>query len=663
MRIPLVVQILALLLAGLVIAQIVTLLLTLILPPTPAKHHDLADIAAMMKGGTSSSGKNLLERSVQSGPPDISGAGWLVSENARTELAQKMQVPRETISLAFYTPLPFAGTTGTPQISHSQPSDNPFWIMGRAQAQTAPPPSAPPPPPQGTGAMPGGSLPPGALPGNGPGPGQNGPSSSARGGQGDGAPVRQIGRSLFDVERGPQSKSPTSIPGDGGAAVPPILGQRPVPSNQPPMAGAPPAPVTREMIGVVSGPPRLEQPLSTSSDRSVVSRQYAPRNGPTALPFEQPIAGSAATSSKSLPVSQVEPATRSVGVTQSLEPIAKLTVFPERALPINRQETGLFGATHAPFLEGDFVAAWRMAPGRWAVVQPKSDGFPSAWQKRVLLWFLLSFLLVVPLGWIFARRIVKPLSAFASAAEQLGRDPSAVVLDIDGPAEVGRAAHAFNVMQTRLKSFVDDRTAMVGAISHDLRTPLTRLRFRVEEVDDEPTRDGMVMELEEMEEMISSVLAFIRDASTPGVRDHVDLQAILSDVVDGAVRTGRAVTLELTQSALVEVDPLGMRRIFGNLIDNAIKYGGAARIRLSVDGNEALAEVIDNGPGIPDEEIERAFEPFYRSKEASSSTKQGSGLGLAVCRSIARAHGGDVRLVHTSDGFAARFNVPLAYAA
>jgi signal transduction histidine kinase len=323
---------------------------------------------------------------------------------------------------------------------------------------------------------------------------------------------------------------------------------------------------------------------------------------------------------------------------------------------------GLFGLAPAPFVEGDFVAAMRLADGQWAVVQPTPEPFPNAWQRRVLLWFLIAAAVVAPVGWLFSRRLVRPISGFANAAEQLGRDPTAPILVLEGPAEVGRAAHAFNRMQSRLRSFVDDRTAMIGAISHDLRTPLTRMRFRIEELPDD-LREGMLHEVEEMEQMISSVLEFIRDASEPGSRERLDLSTIVSDVVEDAIFVGKNVTLEKSERAPVEVDAIGMRRLLDNLVENAVKYGERAHVRLFTDRQDAVAEVSDNGPGLPDEELERVFQPFYRAPNARASNKEGTGLGLAVCRSIARAHGGDVQLKRGPRGLVAQVRLPLAYGA
>lgn len=657
-RTPLVLQILSLLFTGLVVAQLVTLLLTLLMPPATPAHHELNDIAAALRGEQQNSAVVPLDRTIQRGPPDVSGHGWLVSEQARIDLAAMLKVPTADVSLAFFTPLPFAGTAASPKLSSLSDDngfDSLFGFVGTAYAQT--PPTLPQPmlPPPGTTP---GNRPPGHFPGAGEGPdggrrfGRNPdrpgtePAPGVRGHPGN--------NGLFDIDVPPTSTSPIIIPGDGGGAVPPIFGQRPHFGER-----SLPAPVMREM----TGPAPLLAPLASVPIDTTKLTILPPE--PRLAPVLAPAPAPALVVTAVPPVVRVPEVALPTPVMQPAAPIMTPAVTrpSEPAVPLNHTQTGLFGTAPAPFVEGDFVAAWRVGPGRWIVVQPRAEAFPNAWQRRVLLWFSLSFVLVLPLGWLFARRIVKPLSAFAHAAEQLGRDPAPVMLEINGPAEVGRAAHAFNVMQARLKSFVDDRTAMVGAISHDLRTPLTRLRFRIEEVDEESWRDGMTEEVVEMEAMISSVLAFIRDASTPGARERVDLRTILEDVVGSANRTGSVVTLETTQAALVDVDPLAMRRIFGNLIDNATKYGGGARIRLSVNADEALAEVIDNGPGIPDDEIEQAFKPFYRSLAARNSLQQGSGLGLAVCRSIARAHGGDVRLVHSSDGFTARLNVPLAFAA
>jgi signal transduction histidine kinase len=326
------------------------------------------------------------------------------------------------------------------------------------------------------------------------------------------------------------------------------------------------------------------------------------------------------------------------------------------------QPRGLFGLMPAPVVEGDFVAAVRRQDGRWTIVQPQPEPFPNGWQRRILWWFAIAFAIVAPLGWLFARRLVRPLRGFAKAAERLGRDPSAPILLPGGPAEIGRAAQAFNRMQSRLRSVADDRTTMASAISHDLRTPLTRLRFRIEEAPPQ-LRAEMLAEIEEMEQMIASVLAFASNAAEQGSREVLDLRDIVEDIVEDAVFVGKQVTLERAEPAAIEADPLGIRRLLANLLENAVKYGDTARVRLFTDQQDVVAEIRDNGPGLADDELERVFRPFYRTAAARASDKDGHGLGLAICRSIARAHGGDVSLSRGETGLVAQLRLPLAYGA
>ncbi len=320
---------------------------------------------------------------------------------------------------------------------------------------------------------------------------------------------------------------------------------------------------------------------------------------------------------------------------------------------------GLFGLSQAPYIEGDFIAAYRVAPDRWVTLRTQPEAFPSAWQKRMMLWFGISFAIVAPLGWIFARRLAAPLGDFARAAERLGREPTAEVMALGGPAEVGQAARAFNQMQARLRRYVEDRNGMIGAISHDLRTPLARLRFRIERAS--PTlRREMARDLDQMEAMITSVLTFMRENAEAGERRRVDLRSIIECAVDDAEVVGADVSLEPGAPAEVEVDVLSVQRVFANLIDNAVKYGDQAQVRLFCDRNEIVAEVSDKGPGLADTELDRVFLPFYRSAEARNSTRQGVGLGLSTSRSTIRAHGGDIRLRRGQTGLVAEVRLPMA---
>ncbi|MBA2935895.1 HAMP domain-containing protein [Sphingomonas sp. CGMCC 1.13654] len=693
---PIVLQILVLLFGGLVVAQIVTLMLTMVVPPSPPVQHDMRDIVSALRSAEDAGG---LTRSVQAGPPDVSGAGWFTSSEARDSLAKLLGRSADDVRLAFYAPLPFAGVAAAPpqtrlSIETAHPAGtvtaqpiawtvDPEPLLPRSEQLlrlvAGPPGGGGYPGGSGGNGMPGGGFQGRDFPGEGY-PRQGSPNGSGRmdgngrrGGMSNGAPGGggAIGRDLGgrgytpspgDLDRQPvgpyrpDGDQPGSMGrGDDRGAFGPHPGERDA-GAMPGLAA--PSVVGRDFAPIL--PPSASAPATATA--TATGNEASPR--PIVPPQAKPTIVPHTSASPSVAAPQPDRPLQAVAPSATLPAVSSpdREAAPSAApLPIRPQGKALFGLAPAPFVEGDFVAAVRGDDGRWTVVQPAADGFPNAWQRRVLLWFVVAFAIVAPIGWLYARHIVRPLARFTTAAEQLGRDPSAALVALEGPAEIGRAAHAFNVMQSRLRSFVDDRTAMVGAISHDLRTPLTRLRFRIEEVEDDAIRDGMNEEVAEMEAMITSALTFIRDASTPNARERLDLGMLVEDVAQDAQLIGSDVKVEMLAPAPVEIDVLGMRRLLANLVENAVKYGDRARIRMRVEEDAAIAEIEDDGPGIPEDELERAFEPFYRASNAAGSGKSGTGLGLAVCRSIARAHGGDVVLVRSADGFAAQLRLPLAY--
>ena len=305
---------------------------------------------------------------------------------------------------------------------------------------------------------------------------------------------------------------------------------------------------------------------------------------------------------------------------------------------------------------GEVQAGWRTSPGHWTLVRTASQGFPNPWQRRLLVWFFACLLVTAPAGYAFARRLTAPLARFAKAAERFGRDPQSPPMDVDGPAEIGAAASAFNQMQARLARYVGDRTAMIAAIAHDLRTPLTRVQFKLQRAPAAVLAE-IEPDLAEMEAMIGAVLSFLRDAA-PNERQRLDLLSILEVVADDAALTGADVEVEPSAPLVIEGDAQALRRLFTNLVDNAVKYGHQARIRLSSADDGALVEVEDRGPGLEPEDMERVFEPFYRVESSRNRDTGGIGLGLAVARSIARAHGGDVSLLSGPAGLTAQVRLP-----
>lgn len=305
-----------------------------------------------------------------------------------------------------------------------------------------------------------------------------------------------------------------------------------------------------------------------------------------------------------------------------------------------------------------FAAAVRQPDGRWATVEPPR-GLLSPWQQRVLLALAISMLLLAPLVWFMARRLTRPIRVFAEAAERLGADPEAEPLTPSGPSEVRTAIHAFNDMQASLRDHMRRRTQTVAAIAHDLRTPLTRLRFRAEQAP-EAVRDRMAADIEEMDALIAQAMAYVRGEATPERREAFDLDALAADCAEGFSETGGAVTFDGGGEMPVEADPAALRRALANLIANAVQYGGAARVKALSQGGRAVITVEDDGPGLGEAELESVFEPFHRAERSRSRQTGGAGLGLTVARQAARAFGGDVTLTNRSDGgLCARLTLPL----
>lgn len=251
--------------------------------------------------------------------------------------------------------------------------------------------------------------------------------------------------------------------------------------------------------------------------------------------------------------------------------------------------------------------------------------------------------------WV-ARRIAAPIRDLANAAERLGVDLTAPPLAVRGPRELRATIQAVNRMQHRLQRFLEDRTQMLAAISHDLRAPLARLRLRAELVGDGEQQRKMFDELDSMNGMIESTLAFARDEARQEPRTLVDLGVLVGDVCEDAGDAGDDVAYTGQRGIDVSCRPTLIRRAVANLIDNAVKYGGSARVSIVHDIDRVVIVVDDDGPGIPPEEHEKVFAPFYRREPARDPAKAGVGLGLSIARTVAREHGGDVSLRNRGNG-------------
>ena len=315
-----------------------------------------------------------------------------------------------------------------------------------------------------------------------------------------------------------------------------------------------------------------------------------------------------------------------------------------------QQGTGFGGRNGAPTVG----AAITLEDGTWLnFVIPLPE--ERLWRPHPYWPLGVGLVVVVVLCVVLVRHAVRPLTMLTKAADRLGRDVLAPPVEIRGPREVMAAASAFNRMQGRLRRFIEDRTQMIAAISHDLRTPITRLKLRAEFIEDDEQRLKILADLDEMEAMISSTLAFARDDSARESKVTVDLVGVLIDLCDQfSVSFDGPDELEMTLGAN------GVKRAFANLIENACKYAGGGRLTLRVDGDNVVVTIDDDGPGIPVSELENVFAPFYRVESSRNRETGGTGLGLAVARSAIRGNGGDVTLANRSpNGLTATVTLPL----
>jgi signal transduction histidine kinase len=300
-----------------------------------------------------------------------------------------------------------------------------------------------------------------------------------------------------------------------------------------------------------------------------------------------------------------------------------------------------FGFVHGPALR----ISVRLGDDSWLNVIAPMDGGETMWQPRFLGLLLTALAIVTGVALWAVGRAARPFATFAAAAERLGTDVAAPPLSETGPREIRATAHAFNVMQGRIRRFVEDRTQMLAAISHDLRTPITRMRLRAEFVEDDEQRAKMLADLEEMEHMIAATLAFARDDATREERRPVDVAALVQGLAEDM-----GVGYDGPDSVVLPAGAMALKRLVANLLDNARKYGGTARARLAADAAQVVLTIDDDGPGIPESEFERVFAPFVRLEGSRNRQTGGTGLGLSVARAAARAHGGDIVLANRPEG-------------
>jgi signal transduction histidine kinase len=248
------------------------------------------------------------------------------------------------------------------------------------------------------------------------------------------------------------------------------------------------------------------------------------------------------------------------------------------------------------------------------------------------------------------QRLTRPLEQLTEVAERVGRGESITPMPEKGPVDIRQTIRAFNRMYERLQRFVQDRTRMLAAISHDLRSPITSLRLQVELMKDKEARGKMLETLEDMQRMTEATLAFARDEASTEVSRSVDLSALIDSLCQDLADMGMNVKFENAKKTPYTCRPISLKRAIRNLIENAVSYGDRAGVKLQHEDTEFRIVIEDDGPGIPEKDFERVFQPFVRLEESRNKKTGGIGLGMAIARSIVRKHGGDIDLVNKPGG-------------
>jgi len=301
----------------------------------------------------------------------------------------------------------------------------------------------------------------------------------------------------------------------------------------------------------------------------------------------------------------------------------------------------------------------QLKDGSWVNFDHPRPWVLSDSPARLVLSLAVLLVSVLLVSFLAVRWVTRPLSTLARAADELGRDIHRPPLPEQGPLEVSAAAAAFNTMQARLRDYIYERTRILTAVSHDLRTPITRMRLRAELLSDEALKGKLVRDLQDMEDMTSATLSFLRGFEDREPVQNVDLMALLESLETDSIDTGYDVKLQGRVERPVPLRPRALRRLLDNLVTNSIRYGKRAIITVEDLGEAVAIRVRDAGPGIPPDELEKVFEPYYRLDAARSAESGGVGLGLSIARNIAELHGGTLILQnHPAGGLEAILTIP-----
>ena len=309
-------------------------------------------------------------------------------------------------------------------------------------------------------------------------------------------------------------------------------------------------------------------------------------------------------------------------------------------------------------LAAQFASMW-LHMGERAMMMAQSQGQFSALPSRFATHLLITLAAVIAVSLVAVRLVTRPLQHLAEAADAFGRDLESPPLAETGPTETRRAAEAFNRMQARLRRLIAERGRALAAVSHDLRTPLTRMRLRAELVEDEVLRAQINADIDDMQAMVESTLDYLRGLRENEALQSIDMEALLQSLVADEQALGRPVTLTGSVVAPYVGRLSTLKRALANLIDNAVKYGQSAHIFIEDGATELRLSVEDRGPGIPEAELVRVVEPYVRLEASRSRETGGVGLGLTIARDGAVLHGGKLLLEnHPQGGLVATLTLP-----
>ncbi len=331
---------------------------------------------------------------------------------------------------------------------------------------------------------------------------------------------------------------------------------------------------------------------------------------------------------------------------------ARWNDLPAHAWPLSRPAKFIYLG-----FDNGMGLAVQLRDGSW-LSSAAIKKMPTLWSTQSIISLAVTAVIVSIGATLIARGMTLPMRRLAHAAEALGRGESLEPLPESGPEDIRQTAVAFNLMRARLQRFVEDRTRMLAAIGHDLRTPITSMRLRVEFVADEEVRERLLDTLDELRALTEATLAFSREQAAGEPTRNVDVAALVESLCDDLVELGHDVSYRDGARAGYRCRPDALKRAVRNLVENAVRYGGRARVTCT-SGPAGLAIVIeDDGPGIPQEAMERVFDPFVRMEDSRSRETGGIGLGLSIARDVVRHHGGDIQLANTGHGLRATILLP-----